>query len=178
MVLALLAACSAGSGAGTAFEVPSGNAMSEVPTTVGDTVLFSPFPLAGTPGAGDVTLDAVDVSGDGVAQDVADVELAGYYPISPGGLIGTARGGGALQDARQRLLPAGSVVTIPPGDGLAFLVAVRGLKEGMWRADFVNLHYTVNGEKRTQRIRYGLGVCVVAALGDPCDAGLPEWWNA
>ncbi len=177
VALAVLAACSAGSGEGTAFEDPSGNAMSEVPTTVGDTVLFSPFPLSGPPGTGEVTLVGVDVSGDGVATDVADVDLAGYYPVSPGGLIGTARGGGALHDARQRLLPAGSVVTIPSGDGLAFVVAVRGLKKGVWRADYVNLHYTINGEKRTQRIRYALGVCVVAALEDPCDAGLPQWWN-
>lgn len=125
-----------------------------------------------------VTLEEVTVSGSGLNSKVATVELAGFYDPADGGLIGTARGPDALDDARSRLLPAAAEVTVSTSlPNLAFVVAVKGLALGTWRADYIEVRYSVDGEMKSQRIEYGLGVCVVKKLGDACDAGLPEWWG-
>lgn len=176
--LLLLVAAGCSTAEGQAFVVPDGQAMSSLTTTVGEVVLFSPFPLQGTGMATNVTLKGVSVEGDAVDDKVGSVELAGYYDPATGGLIGTARGSDALAAAKSRLLPSGQELNVadsPPN--LAFLVAVRGRALGNWRADYVNVSYTVDGHEEIQHIKYGLGVCVVKTLDEPCDAGLPPWWG-
>lgn len=176
-VVAVLAACSRTTpGPGALFEPVDGQAQSGITLGTGEQGVLSPLNLR-VAADGVITVDSVTPV-EGNVNDTVAVDDAGLYRLdSTQDLLGVVRGAPSAAKAAELLVASRAPMTVHRGDELGFAIVVEGVSPGTWRADYVSVTYTLDGEQHEERVRYSLGVCVVeGSTTVACEPGLPSWW--
>ncbi len=173
-VLLLVTACL--DQGGDPLRGPTEPNLSALGVPVGETVTWGAAVLVNE-GSEPVELESVSLVGDMIDPQVARIEEVSVHEAGPHiGLVGIVNGLGYETVPADRRSPVKGAKVEPqsqPGSGVAVLVTVKALQNGMWRADGLVVTYRVDGVTHTLRTPSGFAVCVHPE-GAFCDIDLTE----